>query len=136
MAVASDCETITNEAARLDLQALKRAVHITHRATAAGLFAEDMPRLERSAEFDLNVALLQIADAREAKFKMWREPVELERITRLAQIADDIIEICFAEMRQHPAVMNVRAPADEVIFVRFVPEFCHETAQQKMLREA
>src|ERR1035441_2424137 len=94
-----------------------------------------MPRFERGAEFDLQIALLQVADAREAKFKMRREPVELERITGFLQIADDVAEIRFAKMRQHPAVVNVRAPAHEIIFVRLVPEFRDEAAQHQMLRK-
>ena len=72
-----------DESARLDLQAFQRAVHVTHRAAAAGFFAEDVPGFERGAEFDLQIALLQIADARKTKFKMRREPFGLERITRL-----------------------------------------------------
>ena len=131
-----DGETVADEPARLDLQAFERAVHVTHRAAAAGFFAEHVPRFERGAQFDLHIALRQIADARETKFKMRREPLELERITGLAQIADDILEIRFAKMRQHPAVMNVRAPAHEAVCVRLLPEFRDEAAQQEMLREA
>src|SRR5471030_1276258 len=78
MAVDRDRETVADESVRLDLQAFERAVHVTHRAAAAGFFAEDVPRFERGAKFDLQIALLQIADARKTKFKMRREPVELE----------------------------------------------------------
>ena len=117
MAVAGDGEAVADEAARFYLQAFERAIHVTHRAAAAGFFAEDVPRFERGAEFDLQIALLQIADAREAKLKMRREPVVFKRITGLAQIADDIAKIRFAKMRQHPAVVDVRAPAHEIVFV-------------------
>src|ERR1019366_5377652 len=92
-----------------------------------------MPRFERGAEFDLQIALLQCADARKPKFKMRREPVELEQITGLAQVADDIAEIRFAKMRQHPAVMDVRAPAHEIIFVRLLPKLRDEATQYQML---
>ena len=79
-----------DESARLDLQPLERTVHIAHRAAAARFLAEDVPRFERGAEFELDVALFQIADARKTKFKMRREPVGLERITGVAQIMDDV----------------------------------------------
>ena len=39
-------------------------------------------------------------------------------------------------MRQHPAVVNVRAPAHETVFVWLLPELRDEPAQQQMLREA
>src|SRR6185436_11135158 len=78
MAVAGDREAVADEAARLDLQPFERTVHVTHRAADRAFFAEDVPRFERGAQFDLQIALLQITDAREAKLEVWREPVELE----------------------------------------------------------
>ena len=89
-AVAGDGEAVADESARLDLEAFERAVHVTHGAAAARFFAEHVPRFERSAEFDLDIALFQIADAREAEFEVRREPVEFERIAGIAQIADDV----------------------------------------------
>src|SRR5215216_4636075 len=38
-------------------------------------------------------------------------------------------------MWEHPAVMKVRAPAHEIVFVRLVPEFRDQPAQEEMLRE-
>src|SRR6266576_4867578 len=80
LAVAGNGEAVADEPARLDLQAFERAVHVTHRAAGRAFLAEDVPRFERGAEFDLQIALLQIADARETKLEVRREPVELERI--------------------------------------------------------
>src|SRR5216684_224504 len=111
------------------------AVHVTHRAAATRFFAEDVPRFERGAEFDVNIALLQIADARKAKLEVRCEPICLERKTRLAQIANDIPEIRLAKMREHPTVVNVCAPAQETAGVSLLPEFRDEAAQQEMLRE-
>src|SRR5208282_1712517 len=115
MAVDGDGKAVAGETARLDLQAFDRAVHVAHRAAAAGFLAEDMPGFERGAEFELDVALFQVPNPRETEFKMRREPVGLEWITGFAQVADDIAEIRFTKMRQHPAVMNVRAPAHQII---------------------
>src|SRR5580765_1995595 len=136
MAVARDGEAVADESARLDLQAFERAVHVTYRAADRAFFAEDVPRFERGAEFDLQIASLQIADARETKLEVRREPIELERITGVVQIVDDIAEIRLAKVRQHPAVVDVRAPAHEVVGVGLLPEFRDEAAQQEMLREA
>src|SRR5471030_3324943 len=60
MTVDRDGEALANETVRLDLQAFERAVHVTHRAAAARFFAEDVPRLERGAKFNLQIALFQI----------------------------------------------------------------------------
>src|SRR6185436_6371155 len=110
-------EAVAAEAARFDLEAFDGTIHITHRRAAAGLFAEDVPRLERGAEFDLYVALGEVADARETEFEVRREPVKLERIARIAQIANDVLEIGLAEMREHPAIVNVGAPAHQSVRV-------------------
>jgi len=127
---------VAHQAARLHLQPLQRTIHVPHRGAAARLFTEHMPGLQRRAQLELDVPLLQIPDEREAEFEVRREPFAFERITRLAQIADDILEIGFAEMRQHPAIMDVRAPADQAGPVRLLPELGHQAAQQEMLRQA
>src|ERR1043166_4163713 len=118
MAVAGDGKAVADKSAHFDLQSFKRAVHVTNRAAAARLFAEDMPRFERGAKFNLQITLLQISNARKTKFKMRREPIEFERITGVPQIADNIAEICFAKMRQHPPVVNVRTPPHQTIGIR------------------
>ena len=128
-------EAIANESACFDLETFERAVHVTNGAARRAFLAKDMPRFQRGAEFHLNVALGKVADAREAELEVRREPVELERIPGIAQIVDDVLEIRLAEVRQHPAVVDVRAPADEVVRVGLLPEFGDESAQEQMLRE-
>src|SRR5262252_6194486 len=66
---------------------------------------------------------------------MRRKRFGVERIAGLAEITDDLSEIGLAKMRQHPAVVDVGAPAHEVIGVRLIPEFCDEAAEKKVLRE-
>src|SRR5207244_2906329 len=111
------------------------AIHVADRPAATRLFAEYVPGLERGAEFDYDVTLSKVADARKAKLEMRRKPVELERIPRVAQIAEDVLEVRLAEMRQHPAVMEVGAPAHEAVPVWLAPELADESAQQEMLGE-
>src|ERR1039457_6549635 len=62
-----------------------------------------------------------------------REPGELKWITRFAQIIDDVAKIRLAKVRQHPAVVNIRAPAHETVVVRLAPKLRDQPAQQEML---
>src|SRR6185503_7610778 len=98
--------------------------------------AEDMPGFKPGAQFDMNIALREIADARETKFEVWREPVELEWVPGVAQVVNHILEIRLAKMRQHPAVVNVCSPSHEIVRVGMLPEFRDQPAQQKMLGQA
>src|SRR5687768_1536534 len=95
-----------------------------------------MPWLKGGAQFDVDVALSKVADARKAKLKMRREPLELKRVSALAQVPDDVAEIVFTKVRQHPTIMDVSAPADERVCIRFTPEPGDKTAQEKMLSQA
>ena len=127
---------ISDETARLHLQAFERAVHVTNRAARRAFLAEDVPGFESGAELDLHVALCEVANAWEAKLEVRREPVRLERKTSITQVMDDVLEIRLAEVRQHPAVVDVRAPAHEIVGVGMLPELGDQSAQQKMLRQA
>ena len=130
MAAAGNGEAVAGEATRLDLQAFERAVHVTHRAAAAGFFAEDVPRFERGAELDLQIPLLQIADAREAKLKVRREPIKLERITGLAQVADDVGN----PSRKNAATSSGRGclcPSARGCSCKVLSRICHETARKR-----
>ena len=64
----------------LDLQALDRGVDVAHRAAAARLLAQHVPRLERLAQFELDAALGDRRRSREAELEMRREPLGLEAV--------------------------------------------------------
>ena len=64
-AIARDDVAGIGEAAHFDLDALERAVHVAHRAAAAGFLAEHMPWLERGAQLEVHAALGDAADRRE-----------------------------------------------------------------------
>ena len=95
----------------LDLQALDRAVDIAHRAAAARLLAQHVPRLQRVAQFQRDAALRHLADPREAELEVRREPGGLEAIAGLGQIGQHVGEILPDEVRQQEIVVQARAPA-------------------------
>src|SRR5439155_1386211 len=61
---------------------------------------------------------------------------ELEGIPGVAQPAEHIFEIGLAEVREHPAVVDVRAPPHQAVPVRLAPESGDKSAQEQMLRKA
>ncbi len=87
VAVDREQEAVAGEAAGLDLQALERAVDVAHGAAGAGFLAQHVPRLERGAQLDVDVAHREIADAREAELEVRVEPRGVERLARHAQVA-------------------------------------------------
>src|SRR5688572_4285225 len=121
-AVAADDVAFLVEPAHADLQALDRRVDITHRAADSALLAEHVPRLERLAELDLDGAEAHGAVARKAELEVRREPAYVELVTRAVHVADDIDEVAPNVKRQHEFVVELRAPAHEVVGVRLAPE--------------
>ena len=49
----------------------------------------------------------------ETELEMRREPFRLERIARIAQFVEHIVEILLDEIRQHEAIVQLGAPARE-----------------------
>src|SRR5258706_522467 len=135
-AIHGEREAVAGEAAGFDLEPFERAIHVAHGAATDRFFAQDVPGLQRGAEFDYDVPLREVADARETELEVRSEPLELERIPGVAQITDYVLEIRLAEVREHPAIMDVGAPANEAVPVWLAPEFADESAQEEMLRQA
>src|SRR5262249_590512 len=104
--VASQGKSIADHAARFDLQPFQGTVDITHRAARSRFLGQHMPRLERRPQFYVDVALRKIADAGESKLKMRCEPTQLKWVARGVEVCQHVPEICFAEVRQHPTVMD------------------------------
>ncbi len=120
----------------LDLQALDRGIDIAHRAAAARLLAQHVPGLQRVAQLELEAALRDLADPREAELEMRREPIRREAVAGLAEIGEHVAEILPDEMRQHEIVVQARAPAAERPLVGTLPELGDQAAQQRLLRHA
>ena len=87
-------------------------------------------------QFEFEAALRDFTQPREAELEMRCEPVGRERVARLAEVGEHVVEVLPHEMRQHEIVVQARAPAAERPFVGTVPEFGHEAAQQRLLRHA
>ena len=100
------------------------------------MFAEDMPGFERLSDFEIDAPLGHAAIAGEAEFEVRGEPVVLQRIAMVLEVADDVAKIFLHEMRKHEAVVQFDAPADEFLLVGSFPETGDQGAEQELLREA
>ncbi len=77
----------------------------------------------------------ELTDARKAEFEMRREPFGLQRVARLRGVVDHVLEVLPDEVRQHEAVVQLGAPAHELLRpVGLLPEPRNEGTQQKLLR--
>ena len=135
-AVAGDDVARVGHAGHLHLQPFDRGIHVAHRAAAARFFAQHVPRLERLTQFEVHAPARDGPEQRKPEFEVRREPLGLERVPAAPQVGDDIVEILRDEMRQHEAVVQLRAPADERLIERRLPEPRDERAQQQLLRQA
>jgi hypothetical protein len=124
------------EPARAHLQALEARVDVAHGSAAARLLAEDVPRLDRVAELEVDARGRRAADAREAELEVRVEPGALEREARGAEIREHLAQIHVDEVRQQEPVVELRAPACRAEPVRLAPEPRDEPAQQELLHEA
>src|SRR5713101_5990401 len=69
-AVATYCETITDQTPGFNLKTFDRAIDVTNGAAGAAFLPKHVPRFQRSTKFDVDIALSKIAYARETEFKM------------------------------------------------------------------
>ncbi len=136
VAVAGDDVTNVIQPLDLDLQALDRAVDIAHGAAAARFLAQDMPGFEGMAQLELDAALGDATDQREAELEMRREPVGLKAIAGGAEIVEHVGEVLPHEMRQHEIVVQARAPAAQPLLVGAIPEGSDQATQQGLLGHA
>ena len=67
---------------------------------------------------------------------MWSEPFGLEFVASATRVFAHVFEVTPGEVRQHPAVVDVGAPADKWFFIRLLPEPGDERAQHQCLSEA
>ena len=65
-----------------------------------------------------------------AEFKKWFKPAHLEWITRFIQVPDNFLYILMYVMGKHEFIMEFGAPSDQSVFIRFVPEFGDQSADQ------
>jgi hypothetical protein len=94
-----------------------------------------VPRFESLTERELDAAEGDVTIGGKAEFEVRREPFAFDAEPALLQLVDDVGEIEVDEEREHEAVMELRAPADEARFVWVLPEARHERPQQQLLDE-
>ena len=71
-----------------------------------------------------------------AEFSRGLEPNRIERVARAPEVVEHAQKILPDEMRQHEAVVQVRAPAHGRAALRIAPEPRGERAQKQLLGEA
>ena len=135
-AVAGDGVAVADEALGFDLQALEGGVDVADGAAGGAFLAEDMPGFEGGAEFDVDAALVDLADVREAEFEVGEEPVVPHEVAGFGHVFHDISEVLPDEVGEEEAVVEFGAPADEFFLVRLLPEAGDGGAQQEVLGEA
>src|SRR5579859_3695326 len=133
--IASDDKAVRGQSSRFDLEALDRAVDVTNCAAGSRLLPQHVPGFERGAQLDVNIPLTEVAEPRKPKFKMRGEPFGFEREAGGLQIAKHLAEVGFTEVRQHPTIVQVTAPAHQRVGVGFSPEPGHQAAQKQLLGE-
>ena len=119
------------------LDALEGRIDIARSAGRAAFLAQDVPRFEREAQFDVDAGGIEVAEQREAEVQVRREPARRHRIAVLAELGQHAAEILLDEMRQHEAVVQLGAPALQSCRpVRGTPEARHQRTHQELLGEA
>ena len=136
-AVARDDVARVGHAGHLHLQPFDRGIHVPDRASGARLFAQHVPRLERLAQFEVDAAARDRRRTAETgtpdAARTTRAPADTRCAAGRSRTSSKVLR---DEMRQHEAVVQLRAPADERLLVRRLPEPRDERAQQQLLRQA
>ena len=123
-------------AADLDLQAFDGGIDVAGRGRRDGLFAQHVPGLDGLAKLELDAVVGRLAQQGEAEFEVRHEPLRLEGHAPLAQFAENFKEILHDEVRQHEAVVQRRAPADQRLPIGHFPEAGDQRPHQQLLRQA
>src|SRR5439155_23045626 len=134
-AVAGHDVTAFDEAGRLDLQAFDGRVNIAHGAAGGSLFAEHMPGLQRLPQFERDAAMMDAAEHRKAKLELGGVPFVRKLVAGLPEFIEHAEKILPEEMRQHEAIVQRRAPADELALLWLTPQLCDQRADQQLLRQ-
>ncbi len=134
--VTDDGVPLVDRSGEVDLQPLDGGVDIPRRPAAPGLFAQDVPRLDRGSELHRNVVIRDVADVRAAELVVRREPVLLELVTERPQVGQDVLEVLLEEVGEHEPVVEGGPPADRLLDVWLLPEHRHERTDKKLLRQA
>ena len=118
------------------LDALQRRVHIAHGAARRAFFAHHMPGLQRVAQGQLHAHRFHRADHGEAELELRRKPGGVKCITCSVHLGHHVVHVLLDEGGQHPAVVQLGAPAGGGRAVGRLPEAGDQGAQQQLLHHA
>ena len=124
------------QVADLDLQAFDRRVDVARRSRSAGFLAQHVPRLDRLTQFKFDPVQHHLADPRKAELEMRSEPRFAHGQADLLQFPQDLAEVLEDKVRQHEAVVQRSAPADQRLAVGLVPEARDQRPHQQLLGQA
>ncbi len=105
-----------------DLELLHGGIDVANRAAGRAFLAEDVPRLERRAELEIDAVVVDFALDREAELEVGREPLGLEGIAGPFEFLDNVVQVLRAEMGQEKTVVQLRSPWNRVALVGLFPE--------------
>ena len=88
------------------------------------------------AQFQMDAALRDRTNGREAELEVGGKPVGLEVVPRLAQFHQHVFPVEPDEIRQHEPVVQRRSPAHQRMLARGAPELRDERTHHQLLRDA
>ena len=136
-AIAGEDVAVVDQALDAQFNPLDRGIDKTHGAGSRAFFAHHVPGFEREAHFGMHVLGAEVAQMREAEFKMRCEPFRLDRITGQVHLLDHVAQIGPDEIGQHEAVVQFSTPALQARWlIRRLPEPCDQGAHQQLLGQA
>ena len=115
------------------LDPLHRRVDVAGHPARGGFLAEHVPRLDRTAQLDLDAVEHGGADTREPELGERVEPTGVEVDAVSAQVCGNIGDIVNHEVGQQVSAMQIRSVADQRGAQRLVPEPGHQRTHQKRL---
>mgnify|MGYP007032616271 CR=1 FL=1 len=92
-----------------------------------------MPGLKRAAQRELDAAGFDFADQRKAELEMRLEPGHVKAVAVFAQLGQHVFKVHADETGQQEAVVQLGAPARELVVAGVFPETGNERAQQQLL---
>ena len=117
-----DVAGIVFQAGYFNLNALHRRVNIANGSARCGLFRQDVPRLERAAQFNFHAFGGDRTNLWKSKFKMRGEPLRIKRKARLAYVGENLKKILPNKMGKHEAIVKNRSPRRQAPFERHLPK--------------
>ena len=125
-AVAGDDVPSLDGVVEFHLEFFHRRIDVADGAARRAFLAEDVPRLQRGAEFEVDAVVGDFALERKAEFEVRREPFRLEGITAPFEIVEDVVQVLGAEMGQEETVVQLRSPRHGPALVGLFPEPRHQ----------